>query len=146
MSDSLASRIAARMSALEAQGLVRSLRAPSGIDLSSNDYLGLANDPRIKERMMAAVAREGVGSTGSRLLRGERSSFRAIEDRFARFKRTERSLYFSSGYLANLAVMTTCAEAGDVIISDERNHASLIDGIRLSPARREVVAHNDVAT
>jgi 8-amino-7-oxononanoate synthase len=95
--------------------------------------------------LIDAVAREGVGSTGSRLLRGERETFRAVEARFARFKRTDRSLYFSSGYLANLAVMTTFAEAGDVMISDERNHASLIDGIRLSPARREIFAHNDVA-
>ena len=145
MTDSLASRISARMRTLDERGLLRTLRSPSGIDLSSNDYLGLANHPRIKERMMEAVAREGVGSTGSRLLRGERDSFAAIEERFARFKGTERSLYFSSGYLANLAVMTTFGEAGDVIISDERNHASLIDGIRLSSARREVVAHNDVA-
>jgi len=86
-----------------------------------------------------------VGSTGSRLLRGERDAFTALEQRFARFKGTERALYFSSGYLANLAVMTTFAEADDIIVSDERNHASLIDGIRLSPARREIVAHNDVA-
>ena len=145
MSDGLAERIHHRLRALEASGLLRTLRAPSGIDLSSNDYLGLANHPRIRQRLIDAVAREGVGSTGSRLLRGERESFAAIEARFARFKGTDRSLYFSSGYLANLAVMTTFAEAGDVIISDERNHASLIDGIRLSPARREVFAHNDVA-
>ena len=145
MSDGLAERIHHRLRALEASGLLRTLRAPSGVDLSSNDYLGLANHPRIRQRLIDAVAREGVGSTGSRLLRGERESFAAIEARFARFKGTDRSLYFSSGYLANLAVMTTFAEAGDVIISDERNHASLIDGIRLSPARREIFAHNDVA-
>jgi 8-amino-7-oxononanoate synthase len=133
------------MRSLDESGLLRTLRAPSGIDLASNDYLGLANHPRIRQRLIAAVAREGVGSTGSRLLRGERETFRAVEARFASFKRTDRSLYFSSGYLANLAVMTTFAEAGDVMISDERNHASLIDGIRLSPARREIFAHNDVA-
>jgi 8-amino-7-oxononanoate synthase len=133
------------MRSLDESGLLRTLRAPSGIDLASNDYLGLANHPRIRQRLIDAVAREGVGSTGSRLLRGERETFRAVEARFARFKGTDRSLYFSSGYLANLAVMTTFAEAGDVMISDERNHASLIDGIRLSPARREIFAHNDVA-
>jgi 8-amino-7-oxononanoate synthase len=138
-------RVAERMRSLDEGGLLRTLRAPSGIDLASNDYLGLANHPRIRQRLIDAVAREGVGSTGSRLLRGERETFTAIEARFARFKGTERSLYFSSGYLANLAVMTTFAEAGDVMISDERNHASLIDGIRLSPARREIFAHNDVA-
>jgi 8-amino-7-oxononanoate synthase len=145
MNEPLADRIHRRLGALEKSGLRRTLRAPSGIDLSSNDYLGLANHPRIKDAAIAAVEREGVGSTGSRLLRGERDSFAAIEDRFAHFKGTDRALFFSSGYLANLAVMTTFAEPGDVIISDERNHASLIDGIRLSPARREIVAHNDVA-
>jgi len=138
-------RVAERMRSLDESGLRRTLRPPAGIDLSSNDYLGLAHDPRITSALIAAVAREGVGSTGSRLLRGERDAFTALEQRFARFKGTERALYFSSGYLANLAVMTTFAEADDIIVSDERNHASLIDGIRLSPARREIVAHNDVA-
>ena len=144
MNDQLAARIGARMRALDDAGLLRTLRAPSGVDLSSNDYLGLANHPHVKQRMSEAVAREGAGSTGSRLLRGNRDSFGAIERRFARLKGTERSLYFSSGYLANLAVLTTFPEPGDVILSDERNHASLIDGIRLSSARREIFPHNDV--
>jgi 8-amino-7-oxononanoate synthase len=133
------------MRSLEENGLRRTLRSPAGIDLSSNDYLGLAQHPRIKAAMAAAVEREGAGSTGSRLLRGERDSFAALERRFAQLKGTERALYFSSGYLANIAVMTTFAEAGDVIVSDTHNHASLIDGIRLSPARRHIFPHNDVA-
>jgi len=141
----LTARVAARMRALDDGGLLRTLRAPSGVDLSSNDYLGLANHPYVTQRMSEAVAREGAGSTGSRLLRGNRDSFGALERRFARLKGTERSLYFSSGYLANLAVLTTFPEPGDVILSDERNHASLIDGIRLSSARREIFPHNDVA-
>lgn len=91
--------------------------------------------------MAAAVCAEGAGSTGSRLLRGERECFTALEHRFAGFKGTERSLYFSSGYLANLAVLTTFPEAGDTIFSDERNHASLIDGARLSRAERIVFPH-----
>jgi 8-amino-7-oxononanoate synthase len=91
------------------------------------------------------VEREGAGSTGSRLLRGDRDSFAALEHRFAQFKGTERALYFSSGYLANIAVMTTFAEAGDVILSDHHNHASLIDGIRLSPAGRDIFPHNDTS-
>jgi len=144
MTASLRDRVRARLKCLEQSGLVRTLNPPAGVDLSSNDSLGLANHPRVKAAMAAAIASEGVGSTGSRLLRGERRRFAALEERFARFKGTERSLYFSSGYLANLAVMTTFAEGDDVIVSDERNHASLIDGIRLSPARREIVAHNDV--
>lgn len=145
MPDAVASRLRERLAAIDVAGLRRTLRPPSGIDLCSNDYLGLANHPLLKQRMADAVMAEGVGSTGSRLLRGERSSFACVEEKFARFKGTERSLYFSSGYLANLAVLTTFPEAGDVIFSDERNHASLIDGARLSRARRVVFPHNDVA-
>jgi 8-amino-7-oxononanoate synthase len=141
----LAGRLTERLRAIDAQGLRRTLRPPSGIDLCSNDYLGLAQHPILKQRMANAVIAEGVGSTGSRLLRGERSGFARVEETFARFKRAERSLYFSSGYLANLAVLTTFPEAGDVIFSDERNHASLIDGARLSRARRVVFPHNDAA-
>ena len=131
------------MSALVGAHLFRTLRPPGGIDLTSNDYLGLARHPLLQEQMIEAVRREGCGSTGSRLLRGERDGFARIERAFAAFKRTEGSLYFSSGYLANIAVLTTFPEAGDVIFSDERNHASLIDGIRLSSARRFVFPHND---
>jgi 8-amino-7-oxononanoate synthase len=91
--------------------------------------------------MAAAVCAMGAGSTGSRLLRGERDCFTALEQRFAEFKGAQRSLYFSSGYLANLAVLTTFPEAGDTIFSDELNHASLIDGVRLSRAERIVFPH-----
>jgi 8-amino-7-oxononanoate synthase len=139
----LGPRVAERLRAIDDDGLRRTLRPPSGIDLCSNDYLGLAGHPRLKQRMADAVMAEGVGSTGSRLLRGERSGFARVEEKFARFKGAEGSLYFSSGYLANLAVLTTFSEAGDVIFSDERNHASLIDGARLSRARRVVFPHND---
>src|SRR6202162_4631506 len=137
----LSMRLAERLRAIDDGGLRRTLRPPAGIDLCSNDYLGLAGHPRLKQRMADAVMAEGVGSTGSRLLRGERSGFARVEERFARFKGAERSLYFSSGYLANLAVLTTFPETGDVIFSDERNHASLIDGARLSRARRVVFPH-----
>jgi len=141
----LSMRLAERLAAIDADGLRRTLRPPSGIDLCSNDYLGLAEHPRLKQRMADAVMAQGVGSTGSRLLRGARDGFARVEEKFARFKGTERSLYFSSGYLANLAVLTTFPETGDVIFSDERNHASLIDGARLSRARRVVFPHNDAA-
>jgi 8-amino-7-oxononanoate synthase len=140
----MAQRLAERLAAIDAEGLRRTLRPPSGIDLCSNDYLGLAEHPLLKQRMAEAVIAEGAGSTGSRLLRGERAGFSRVEEQFARFKRTERSLYFSSGYLANLAVLTTFPEAGDVIFSDAHNHASLIDGARLSRARCVVFPHNDV--
>jgi 8-amino-7-oxononanoate synthase len=136
-------RIRDRLLTLESQGLTRILRPPSGVDLSSNDYLGLASHPLLKQRMTQAVLEEGCGSTGSRLLRGERSGFARVESAFARFKDTQRSLYFSSGYLANLAVLSTFPGPEDVIFSDERNHASIIDGCRLSRARRVIFPHND---
>ncbi len=145
VNDILQRRVLTALEKLDRAGLRRSLRAPSGIDLSSNDYLGLASHPFIKQRMAEAVCRDGAGCTGSRLLRGERDCFSHLERRFARFKSAGRSLYLSSGYLANLAVLTTFPQPGDVIFSDELNHASLIDGVRLSRARRVIFPHNDVA-
>ncbi len=142
--ESLEWRVGQRLRAIREDQLQRTLVPPAGTDLSSNDYLGLANHPRLKQAMTQAIEHGGVGSTGSRLLRGDREAFTDVERNFAAFKRTERALYFSSGYLANLAVLTTLPERGDVIYSDERNHASLIDGIRLSAAGRVVFPHNDI--
>ena len=140
----LLGRIEARLREIDDAGLRRTLRPPHGIDLSSNDYLELARDPRVCRAMSGAAMAEGVGSTGSRLLRGDRRCFAAVEGTFARFKKTAASLYFSTGWAANLSVLTVFPEAGDVIFSDERNHASLIDGMRLSRGRRVVYRHADV--
>jgi 8-amino-7-oxononanoate synthase len=115
------------------------------VDLCSNDYLNLSRHPAVTSALVAGVAREGCGSTGSRLLCGQRDAFDAVERRFASFKGTERSLYFAAGYLANLAVLTTLPEDGDVVFSDALNHASVIDGARLSRARTIVFPHNDAA-
>lgn len=145
MTDGLAARVDARLRSLREAGLLRTLRAPAGLDLSSNDYLDLARDPRVVAAFQQGLAREGAGSTGSRLLRGHRDAFADVERAFAAFKGAGRALYFSSGYLANLGVLTTLPEAGDVILSDERNHASLIDAMRLSSATRVIVPHNDLA-
>jgi 8-amino-7-oxononanoate synthase len=144
MGELLEARVRRRLAKWEADGLLRVLQPPIGSDFSSNDYLNISTHPRIVGRLARAVEREGCGSTGSRLLRGDRDVFTAIESRFAAFKGAERSLYFSSGYLANIGVMTTLTEAGDLVLSDERNHASLIDGMRLSAAARIVFPHNDV--
>src|SRR6202163_1573147 len=143
-SNGLEQRVRRRLADWEAGGLQRVLRPPAGLDFSSNDYLNLSTHPIIVDRLARAVRAGGCGSTGSRLLRGDRGIFGAVERRFADFKRVERSLYFSSGYLANIGVMTTIAERGDVVFSDERNHASLIDAVRLSRATRVVFPHNDV--
>jgi 8-amino-7-oxononanoate synthase len=139
----LEDRIRVRLGELRASDSIRAMRAPIGVDLSSNDYLRLSVHPRVIEAFAAGVAAEGCGSTGSRLLRGERYAFATVEQRFAEFKGTDRSLFFSSGYLANIAVLTALPEAGDVIFSDEFNHASLIDGARLSKAARVVFPHNN---
>ena len=129
---------------IDGQGLRRVLRQPTGIDLSSNDYLGLAKHPLIRAAMAQAVLQEGVGSTASRLLRGERKAFHDVERRFARWKGTEASLFFSSGYAANLGVLSSFLDEGDIVFSDEANHASLIDGMRLGRARRVIFPHCDV--
>jgi 8-amino-7-oxononanoate synthase len=138
-------RIRARLAALGAGGLLRSLAPPKGIDLSSNDYLNLSGHPAVGARLIEAIQQQGTGSTGSRLLRGEREAFASVERRFARFKGTDRALFFGSGYLANLAVLSTLVEPGDVVFSDEHNHASLIDGLRLAKARKIVFPHRDTA-
>lgn len=140
-------RIEENLAAIEKRGLRRILQPPTAgsVDLSSNDYLNLANDERLKAAMTAEIAANGVGATGSRLLRGEREIFQTAEQQFAAFKQTERALFFNSGYAANIGVMSAFLESGDAVFSDELNHASLIDGIRLSRADRFVFPHNDFA-
>lgn len=141
----LEERTLARLSDLERRGLKRSLEEPAGIDLCSNDYLAFAQHPRIRRRFAEAAERLGAGSTGSRLLRGHRAAFRLVEERFARLKNTPSALFFGSGWAANLGVLSTFPQQGDVIFSDELNHASLIDGMKLSKARRVVFPHCDDA-
>lgn len=140
----LEQRVHRHVRELEAAGLRRRLRPPSGIDLSSNDYLGLATHPLLKHKMAQAVLSEGCGSTASRLLRGDRACFTDVERRFADFKKAEAALYFGSGYAANISVLSTFVERTDIVFSDEQNHASLIDGIRLSRAKRIKFPHCDV--
>lgn len=138
-------RTCARLEELERDGLLRTLEPPTGLDLCSNDYLGLARHARVRRRLAQAVARLGVGSTGSRLLRGHRAAFGNVEERFAALKGTEAALYFGSGWAANLGVLSAFPQEGDLILSDELNHASLIDGMRLSKTRRVVYPHCDTA-
>jgi 8-amino-7-oxononanoate synthase len=140
----LETRIRKRLTDFELNGLSRKFTPPAGIDFSSNDYLQFASHPRLKARMSAAIMEEGCGSTGSRLLRGDRSCFSAIERRFAAFKGTDAALYFNSGYAANLAVLSTFLEDSDVVFFDRLNHASLIDGMKMGKARKIIFAHSDL--
>jgi 8-amino-7-oxononanoate synthase len=131
--------------ALEARDQLRSLTELSGVDLCSNDYLGLAQHPKLRESLIRAVTNATrVGGTASRLLSGQDVAWHDLEEEFASFVGTEASLYFGSGYAANLGLLTTLAGPDDVIFSDALNHASLIDGIRLSGARKHIYAHRDL--
>src|SRR5689334_15133031 len=142
--DDYRTELEARLAALAAGGLRRNLMLPAGIDLVSNDYLGLATHPAIVERMQQALAQSGVGSGGSRLLRGHQAAFDEIEDRLAIFCGTEAALLFSSGYAANVGLLQALLTPDDFVLSDEHNHASLIDGLRLCGARRIIYRHQDV--
>jgi 8-amino-7-oxononanoate synthase len=133
-----------RLQDLESAGLRRELRPPCGIDFSSNDYLGLSTHPAVKQRMAETILREGCGAGAARLLRGDRDIFHRTEQRFARLKNSEAALYFSSGYAANIGVLSTFVERHDVVLADEYSHASIVDGIRLSRARRLKFRHCDV--
>jgi len=142
--DDYRAELARGLLGLQEAGLLRRLRPPRGIDLVSNDYLGLASHPHLLARMRDSLAELGVGSGGSRLLRGHRECFERLEVRLAAFCGAEAALLFSSGYAANVGLLSTLLGPGDLVLSDERNHASLIDGIRLAGARRVVYPHQDL--
>lgn len=112
---------------------------------SSNNYLGMSHHPRVKAAAKEAVERWGTGSGGSRLTTGNFVLHRQLEERIALFKGTEDAIVFSSGYLANLGVISALMGRGDLVLSDELNHASIIDGCRLSRATVKVFRHRDVA-
>src|SRR5258707_3599487 len=150
--------IEARLSELEAIGLRRHTRLVSGpqgphvvldgkpvLMLSSNNYLGLADHPRVREAAAEASMRWGVGAGASRLVSGTMTIHRRLEERLAAFKRRETALLFGSGFLANAGVIPALARPGDVVFSDALNHASIIDGCRLSRAEVVVYRHCDIS-
>lgn len=136
--------LTATLAELQAGGVLRQMRLPCGLDLVSNDYLGFAQHPDIAGAMRAALAHLPAGSGGSRLLRGHHEMFERIEERLAVFSGTEAALLFGSGYAANVGLLQAIARSEDVIFSDAHNHASLIDGIRLTKARAVVYPHQDL--
>src|SRR5438046_1565414 len=113
------------------------------IDFSSNDYLGLARHPALAAAMSACAARAGAGSGASHLVTGHGAEHERLEEELAAFTGRERALLFSTGYMANLAVMTTLAGRGETVLLDRLSHASLIDGGLLSAARFKRFAHAD---
>ena len=133
------------LAALERQHLRRRLQSRDGpqsarlsvngrelVNFGSNDYLGLAADPRLVSAVRDAVAREGWGSGASPLISGHSATHRRLEERLAEFEGTEAALLFSSGFAANLGAIAASVGPGDVVYSDRKNHASLLDGCRLS--------------
>jgi glycine C-acetyltransferase/8-amino-7-oxononanoate synthase len=143
---------------LASTDMLRSLRTLSGpqgaqvvldgqqvLMLCSNNYLGLANHPALIEAACRATVDYGVGSSGSRLLSGSMTLHAAFEQRLAAFKGTPAALLFNSGYAANTGILSGLFTADDVIFSDALNHASIIDGCRLSAAKTIVYPHADVA-
>jgi 8-amino-7-oxononanoate synthase len=149
--------IEARLDELKALGLHRRTRLVSGpqgphvlldgkpvLLLCSNNYLGLADHPRLREAAAEAAMRWGVGTGASRLVSGTMTIHRRLEERLADFKGRQAALLFGSGYLANAGTIAALARPGDVVFSDELNHASIIDGCRLSRAEVFVYEHADV--
>lgn len=143
-----------RVEKVKESGLYRTLRtmnsAPQSemiidgkkkIVFSSNNYLGLANDPRLINAATTELQQFGVGSSGSRLTTGHTDWHQKLEGKIAHFKQAEAALLFSSGFLANVGVLSSLPEEGDVILSDQLNHASIIDGCRLSKADTVIYKH-----
>jgi len=144
------------LQALREQGLyihIRTVQSPQGpwlivdgrrvLNFCSNNYLGLANHPRMREAARQAIERYGVGPAAVRTIAGTLDLHLLLEEKLARFKGVEAAIAFQSGFNANLATIPALVGEGDAIFSDELNHASIIDGCRLSRARIVRYAHND---
>ena len=145
------------LEALRDQGLYRRMRMVSGpqgprvlldgrpvLLLCSNNYLGLADHPRVREAAAEAAMRYGAGAGSSRLVSGTMRIHRRLEERLAEFKGSETALLFGSGYLANTGVVAALARPGEVVFSDALNHASIVDGCRLAGAETFVYEHGDL--
>jgi glycine C-acetyltransferase/8-amino-7-oxononanoate synthase len=146
-----------RLDELKSLGLYRRMRMVSGpqgprvvldgkpvLLLCSNNYLGLADHPRVREAAADAAMRWGAGAGASRLVSGNMTLHRRLEERLATFKGTQSALLFGSGFLANLGIVPALARRGEIVFSDELNHASIVDGCRLSGAETFVYRHADL--
>jgi len=128
------------------QGAWVKIRGKKVLNLCSNNYLGLANDKRLKNAAKEAIDRYGIGAGAVRTIAGTMSLHEEFEERIARFKKCSGAILFQSGFNANLGSISVLADSGDAIISEELNHASLIDGCRLSKAKRYVYKHLDMGS
>ncbi|MEL7329200.1 MAG: 8-amino-7-oxononanoate synthase [Cyanobacteria bacterium J06559_1] len=126
-------------------GPVVTIKGQAMVNLASNDYLGLAGHPLLRERAISAIKAYGTGATGSRLLSGHRPLHAHLEQAIAQLKHTEDAIVFSSGYLANIGTIVALISSRDLILTDEYNHASLKNGAELSGAAVMTYRHNDMA-
>lgn len=145
-----------QLNSLETQGLLRKIRIRKSsqdkkisidgkfvLNFSSNDYLGLCSDKRLKEASIKATKLFGVGTGASRLISGTHELHKKLEEKLAKFKNTEKSLVFNSGYQANVGIISSLVGKDDLVLLDRLNHASIIDGIILSRAKFIRYPHND---
>jgi 8-amino-7-oxononanoate synthase len=138
-------RILAELSELKSRAELRQLETVGGVDFSSNDYLGLATNPRLKRAILEGLnSASRVASTGSRLLSGQDEAWTLLELEFARWVGAKAALYFTSGYAANVGLLSSLLRPEDVVFSDSANHASIIDGIRLAKCPRVIFPHLDL--
>lgn len=144
MSESVLKRIERDLKSIAELKQIRTLSLPHGHDFCSNDYLALSRHPEIVEAVRKGLANSGFGSTSSRFIRGERDKNGSLEKRLAEFKRSEKALLFSSGYAANIGALSCLIKPGDLVFSDALNHASIIDGLRLSKAQIIIYPHLDI--
>ncbi|RTL74676.1 MAG: 8-amino-7-oxononanoate synthase [Bradyrhizobiaceae bacterium] len=137
-------RYAGALAALAHDGRLRSLRPRQGIDFVSNDYLALAESPRLRKAVIAAIeSGTPIGAGGSRLLRGNCAEHEQLEAEAANFFGAESALYFGAGYSANFAALSTLPQRGDLIVMDELSHASMREGAKASRAEIVETPHND---
>src|SRR5438128_12236623 len=150
--------LGSELDSLKQQGLYRQLRILEGeqrpkttfdhrqvVNLSSNNYLGLTTHPKLREAALEATRRLGVGSGSVRTIAGTMDIHMELERRLADFKKTEAVVVFQSGFAANAGTVAAVLTKDDVVVADERNHASIIDGCRLSRATIKVFPHKDPA-
>ncbi|MGE5380892.1 MAG: glycine C-acetyltransferase [Methylocystaceae bacterium] len=158
MNSALEKVLQEKIGEMKAQGVFRMppvIEGPQGprvkmggkevINLASNNYLGLATHPRLIEAMIKATKEYGVGAGAVRTIAGTLDIHLELEEKLAKFKHVEKVLVLQSGFTSNMAVIPPIMDKGDVIISDELNHASIIDGVRLSRADKKVYKHSNMA-
>ena len=138
-------RILAELSELKSRAQLRQLETAGGVDFSSNDYLGLATDPQLKRAVLKGLnSATRVASTGSRLLSGQDEAWTSSKWILPAGLALKRRLYFTSGYAANVGLLSSLLRPEDVVFSDSANHASIIDGIRLAKCPRVIFPHLDL--